>query len=105
MSPYAFANIAASQTDATVIAAIPGKSIRVLSIAFVTGATATNITLNTKPDGAGTAITCLYANAANGGAALPSSGNGWFQTNVGEGLSATTGAGSTTGIQLVWIPV
>jgi hypothetical protein len=28
--------------------------------------------------------------------------DGWFKTNPGESLTCTTGAGSTTGIQLVY---
>lgn len=96
------ANIAASQTDAALVAAVAGKIIRVCAVVFVAGATATDATFNTKPAGAGTAISCLFANAANGGAVLPFSDEGWFDTNVGEGLSLTTGAGSTTGVQIVY---
>lgn len=95
-----YANIAASQTDSLLITAVPGKVIKVTKIAFVTGATATNITLNSKGSGAGTAISCLFANGANGGAVLPDSDDGWFLTNAGEALTCTTGAGSTTGIQM-----
>lgn len=101
----AFANIAASQTDSAVVAAVTGKIIRVLAVAFVAGGTATNATFNTKPGGAGTAISCLFANAANGGAVLPHNPYGWFETASGEGLSLTTGAGSTTGVLVVYAEV
>ena len=100
---YALANVTAGQTDASVVAAVAGEKIRVLACAFVTGATATNATFNTKPAGAGTAITPAFQNAANGGAILPFNPVGWFETNVGEGLSLTTGAGSTTGVQVVYV--
>lgn len=100
---YAFANVAASQTDSSVVTATASHKIRVLSLAFVAGGTATNITFNSKGGGAGTAISCLFANAANGGAVLPYNPHGWFETNSGEALTVTTGAGSTTGIQLTYI--
>lgn len=99
---YAFANVAASQTDAQIVAAIVGRKIRVLGFCAVAAATATNLTFNTKPSGAGTAISCLFANGINGGEVLPPNELGYFETNVGEGLSCTTGAGSTTGIQVIY---
>lgn len=102
---FAFANPPASTTDGTVVAAVATKKIRVLSVAFVAGGTATTLTFNSKPAGAGTAKTCLFANAANGGAVLGYNPLGWFETTAGEGLSATTGAGSATGIQLTYVEV
>jgi len=102
---FAFANIAASQTDSNIISAVALKKIRVLSLICITGATATNITFNTKPTIAGSAISMLFANAANGGAVLPFSPIGWFETSIGEGLTATTGAGSTTGVQVVYVTI
>ena len=102
---FAFANIAASTTDGVVVAAVSGKKIRVLALAGQCGATATNITFNSKPGGAGTAKSMLFANGANGGAVLPFNPEGWFETVSGEGLSATTGAGSATGVQVVYAEV
>lgn len=102
---FAFANIAASATDSSLVAAVASAKIRVVAALVVTGATATNVTFNTKPGGAGTAISMLFANAANGGAVLPFNPVGWFQTSAGEGLTATTGSGSTTGIQIVYVTV
>lgn len=99
---HAFANVAASQTDSAIVAAVAGKSIRVLAFILNTAATTTAVTFNTKPAGAGTAISALFQCVVNGG---PESGfcpSGWFQTNVGEGLTVTTGTGSTTGIQVVY---
>jgi len=110
---YAFVNVAASQTDAVVVPAVAAQvRIRVLGVTFVAGGTATNATFNSKGSGAGTAITCLFANSANGGAVLPvtpaspeeSIAPGWFQTLPGQALTVTTGSGSTTGIVLVWTP-
>ncbi len=98
---FAFANIAAAQTASSVIAAVTSKKIRVLGVVFVAGATATSITFNS----ASAAITCLFANAANGGAVLPFNPCGWFETVAGEALTATTGAGATTGIQVQYVEV
>lgn len=101
---FTFANVAASQTDSALVAAVSGKRIRVVSLVALSGGTATNVTFNSKPSGAGSAISCLYANAANGGFVLPEASEfGWFETNPGEGLSVTTGAGSTTGFQIVYV--
>lgn len=102
---FALLNVAASATDTALVAAVTSKKIRVLAAVFVAGGTATNLTFNSKPAGAGTAKTCLFANAANGGATLPFNQAGWFETVSGEGLSVTTGAGSTTGIQVVYVEV
>lgn len=99
----AFANIAGGTTDGALVTAVAGKIVRVVSVASVAAATATNLTFNSKPAGSGTAITCLFANGANGGEVLPYNPRGWFDTNVGEGLTATTGGGSTTGILINYL--
>lgn len=94
----AFTNVNASTTDAALVSAVPGKRIRVLAAYAQAGGTATAITFNTKPAGAGSAISPLFANGANGSSPLPFNPKGWFQTNLGEGLTVTTGAGSATGV-------
>jgi hypothetical protein len=98
----AFANVALSQTDSAVVTAVPGAKINVLAVYAIAGGTATNLTFNSKPAGPGTAISALLANAANGGAVLGYNPKGWFRTNVGEGLTVTTGAGSATGVGVVY---
>lgn len=99
----AFANVAAAQTDSVLVAAVADKRVRVKALAFVTGATATAATFNTKGSGAGVACSPLFANAANGGAVLPNNPEGWFETETGEGLSLTTGAGATTGVIVKYV--
>lgn len=94
----AFANVAASTTDSVLVAGKTGLKIRVFQVAAVSGGTVTTVTFNSKPGGAGTAVGPALAFGSNGGAVLPHSPTGWFDTNAGEGLSVTTGAGSTTGI-------
>lgn len=65
---------------------------------MVAGSTATNLTFNSMGSGAGTAISPLYQNGANGGAVAPYAEHGWIFTNSGESLTATTGSGSTVGV-------
>lgn len=100
----AFANVAASQTDSSLVAAVSGTPIKVLGLAAVCGGTATNLTFNTKPSGAGTAISATFALGINGIFVLDEteSKDGWFSTLTGEGLTCTTGAGSTIGIQIIY---
>lgn len=95
------ADIAAGQTDSSIVAAVTGKKIKVLALHAQAGGTATTIVFNS----ASTAISPIYANAANGGVVLSFNPAGWFQTNVAEALTATTGAGSSTGITLTYIEV
>lgn len=102
---FAKVNVAASQTDSAVVAAVTSKKIRVLEFRLHAGATATNVTFNTKPGGAGTAISELFALGANGGRADGLNALGHFETASGEGLSVTTGAGATTGIGVVYVEV
>jgi hypothetical protein len=101
----AFANVAASQTDSSLVAAVSGKKIRVKALAFVCGATATTATFNSKGSGAGTACSPLFANAANGGAVLGHNPEGWFETETGEALTLTTGAGAPTGVIVKYVTV
>jgi hypothetical protein len=109
--PQAFANTAASTTDGALTDPISTSSlstgranarIRVYALYAQAGGTATNITFNSKGAGAGTAIGPLMAAGANGGAVLPYNPKGWFTTKPGEGLTVTTGAGSTSGLQVVY---
>lgn len=94
-------NVAQSQTDQELIAAVAGKALRVTALAEQCNGVATPITYNSKPAGAGVAISAQHTNGANGGRVLNRNCDGWYQTAVGEGLSCTTGAGSTTGVEVV----
>lgn len=102
---FAKANITASSTDSNIVTAVGGKIIRVLSFRIHTAGTATNVTFNSKPAGAGTAISELFACGANGGRSEGFNPIGHFQTTSGEGLTVTTGAGSTTGIGVTYVEV
>lgn len=94
-------NIAASTGTGEIVAAVTGMRIRVLSVIGLAGGTATELTFKSGS----TAISLLFSNAANGGEILPHNPHGWFQTAAGEALNVTTGAGSTTGIQINYILV
>lgn len=76
-----------------------------LALAFMCGATATDATFNSKGSGSGTAVSPLFANAANGGAVLPFHERGWFETELGEALTLTTGSGATTGVLVTYAKV
>jgi hypothetical protein len=101
---FALANIAAATTDGAIITAVTGRKIRVLDVKIGTITLATTVTFNSKPAGAGTAISCLF-NAPVGVAALGFNQLGHFETNLSEGLTATTGAGNTVAIQITYIEV
>lgn len=101
-----FANVAASQTDSNLVTAVPGKKIRVLGYTLHAGDSAgSDVTFNSKPVGAGTAVTSLKNLSANQQMVYPQNEDGWFETTAGQGLTVTTGAGSTTGIDLVYVEV
>lgn len=99
------ANVAAATTDGSLIGSVAGKKIRVLSFRLHAGATATNVTFNSKPAGAGVAISELFALGANGGRAEPFSPLGHFETAAAEGLTVTTGSGSSVGIGGTYVEV
>lgn len=100
----AFDSIAASATDSVLVAAGSATSkIRVRAVVINQGdTTPSSVTFNSKPAGSGTSIFPAIKAAANGGFVLPDSDRGWFETNAGEGLSVTTGAGSTTAVGVVY---
>ena len=110
---YATATINPSVTDGNVITAKPSVVFRIVGGWVVAGGTATNVTFNSKGTGSGTAISSVIYCGANGGLVMPSppqigSGEppfGYFQTNKGEGLAATTGSGTTVGITVVYAEV
>jgi len=93
------ANVTASQTDSAIVTAVAGKKIRVLTYILSASGTASAVTFNSKPSGAGAAISPTL----KAGDPVPQFLEfGWFETVAGEGLSVTTGAGSTTGIQVIY---
>lgn len=91
-------SVAASATDSVLVTGIPGRKVRVLGIFINHGdTTSSSVTFNTKPSGSGTAISPALKYAPNGGTSVYSP-DGFFESNVGDGLTVTTSAGSTTGL-------
>lgn len=103
---HAIVMIAASTTDGPFVTAVGGKKIRIVLFRLHTGASATSVTFNRKPAGAGVAISETFALGANGGHSPGFCAQGHFaDTGVGEGITVTTGAGSTTGVGIVYLEV
>jgi len=94
--------VAASQTDSAIVAAVPGARIRVLGY-WANSASTSTFVFNTKPTGAGSAISPTVTPAANQNTNISNGGAPIFQTNVGEGLSLTTGAGGNTGLVVSYV--
>ncbi len=83
----------------TIVAAVPGKIIRIISAYLVVGA-AVNINWQstiTTSDSDG-----VQDFATNGGIVLPFNPIGWFDTVVGEGLDIFTSNGSQVGGNLTY---
>lgn len=94
----AYADVAASATDTALVTAVTGKKIRVHAVGVSCGGTASTVVLNSKPAGAGTAAGPIFNNSIS----LPFNPAGWFESNRSEGLTASTGAGSTSGVLVVY---
>lgn len=88
--------VAAGTTDAELWPAEPGMRCRVVALNALTSA-ATAFDINSKPpSAAGTTISGTLVGETGVPVTLPFNPHGWFQSEVGEGLSITTGAGQTT---------
>lgn len=99
-SGNAYDNVAAGTTDSVLVAAVPGKAIRVTRLmANGRDAGTSTFNFNSKGAGAGTAISPTFGVPKDGGFVLPDS-DGWFETNVGEALTVTTGGASATAFLL-----
>lgn len=102
----AFVTVAASQTDSAVVTAVANKKIRVVAMCINgTDAGASSVNFNTKPAGGGSAITPIFKVNNNTSLVLPATaheGSGWFETNVGEGLTITSAAASAAVYMVVY---
>ena len=85
---------AASAGDNTLVDAVTGKKIRVLSLFLVNGHTSTQ-TVRFESGASGTALTGQAILAANGVFVLPFNPHGWFETAVAALLNLEL-AGATT---------
>ena len=83
----AWANLAVG-TDTAFVAAVATKKIRVLAVVLTAPGPAT-IVFNSKPAGAGVAVSATFNLVAGVPLVLPPEVCGWIETVAGEGLSAT----------------
>jgi hypothetical protein len=93
-------NVATATTDSSLVAAGTGsltdKKVAVLGFLLVQGTAAGGITFNSKPAGAGTAISpTMVPGASTSMPVFPDSGFPIWVTKIGEGLTMTTGATTT----------
>lgn len=97
------ADVAQSTTDGELVALVANKQILVLAVVAHVGATATDIVFKSKKSGvASVAISGTFANGANGGFVLPYNDQGWFVTENSGALTCTTGAGTATGLTILY---
>lgn len=96
--PRAKSDVAASATDSALVTAVSGRKLRITAVAISCGGTPSTVVLNSKPGGAGTAISPIFNNSIS----LPDNRDGWFETNAGEGITVSTGAGSVSGVSVVY---
>lgn len=97
--------IAQSQTDSVIIAApAAGFFLLILAMKIMCDA-ATAVTLNSKGEGAGTAVDGPWPVGATGGFIDPLGTSGLFRCKAGEALTMTTGAGGNTSYRIDYIEV
>lgn len=91
---------ASASGDTTLVAAVPGRRVRVLALAGVTTlANSVHFRSNATP------IAATFPLAANGGVVLPVNELGWFETAFGEALVVNMTAATATGLQIVYVMV
>jgi hypothetical protein len=76
---------ASSSGDNTLVAAVPGRKIRVMSCFLI--ADASTVSVQFRSAAAGAALTGPVPLAASAGFVLPYNEAGWFQTDIGELLN------------------
>lgn len=81
-----------------VVAAIPGKSISVLTVALIT-----TLANNVKFLSSASQISPTMPLAANGGFVLPYNPYGWFKTVEGEALNINLSSGTAIGVIVTYI--
>lgn len=92
----------AGSGDNTLVAAVTGKRIRVLSYALVAAAA---VTVRFESGASGTALTGQMSLAANGGVSAAFNEGGWFQTAAGSLLNLELGGAVSVDGHLSYIEV
>lgn len=98
---YAAVDVAASG-DNTIVAAVAGKKIRVISVFLVA---AGSLTARFESGAGGTAKTGQMNLAATGGIVLPANQFGWFETAAGQLLNLELSAATSVDGGLTYILV
>lgn len=102
VGPIKYAAIsAATNGNNTLVAAVSGKSIRVLSVALVASGGAN--TARFESDADGTALTGQMDIADNGQLVLPYNPAGWFKTVAGELLNLELSAATPVAGMLSYV--
>ena len=94
-----FVNASALGSTA-VIAAVTGRSIRIVAAAIIT-----TLANEVKFLSASTAISATWPLGANGGLVLPYNDHGWVQTAEGEALNINLSVATATGVHVEYIVV
>lgn len=90
-------------TDVAFVSSVASKKLRVLAVLATSAGTAT-LVFNSKPAGAGTAVSSTINLVAGVPLVLPHEVCGWFETNSGEGLTVTVGT-STVNLSILYAEV
>ncbi len=93
---------AAGSGDNTLVAAVSGRKIRVLSLFLVASGA---VTVAFESDASGTALTGDMQVGANGNIAMPFNPEGWFQTVAGELLNMELGGATSVDGCLTYVLV
>lgn len=93
---------AATSGDNTIVAAVTGKKIRVISCWLVSGGT---VTTRWESAASGTALTGQATLAVNTGYVLPHNKDGWFETVAGQLLNLELSGGVTVDGSLSYVEV
>lgn len=95
-------DVAAAQSDVSVIAAVAGRRLRILALVVTADTAATTITFES---GTATGISGTLDVAPNDPLVLPEFQLGWFETAAGEAFTVNTGAGGGVTLQTIYAEV
>ena len=101
--------VTAAQDDSQIVASVPGRRIRVLGLAVISGSVASTSLGHWVFRSIGGATSALTGSwyVGGGGFVLPLSTNhedGWFETALGDGLFFSTTTASA-GLQVAYVEV
>lgn len=103
---FAPITVAGNSTDATIVASVPSKKIRVINVSLFVGDVTTTIVWGSRISSTTTALSGVMRIAANGGYAPGEAQLGHFETAAGAALvMTTTGTGSVTAGHLAYVEV